>query len=207
MKNYKRFIFDLDYTLLIPDWSREDDFLRRVIPLEEQEEFFRQKQLILNRYELEFPRYDFNTLSDFFKNYGFSVSEEVISGWMFHNGETIKDEVVDGVIELFKYLKKKNKDIIILTSWFSGTQIPRLKRTGLYDLESFELAIGNINKEDCIMIGDSIKSDKLGAENAGIDYYIVDEEHSIKDFLYMLMDSNGKTSSSSEKPKQNIKTY
>lgn len=75
------------------------------------------------------------------------------------------------------------------------------------DLESFELAIGNINKEDCIMIGDSIKSDKLGAENAGIDYYIVDEEHSIKDFLYMLMDSNGKTSSSSEKPKQNIKTY
>lgn len=122
MKNYKRFIFDLDYTLLIPDWSREDDFLRRVIPLEEQEEFFRQKQLILNRYELEFPRYDFNTLSDFFKNYGFSVSEEVISGWMFHNGETIKDEVVDGVIELFKYLKKKNKDIIILTSWFSGTK-------------------------------------------------------------------------------------
>lgn len=222
MKNYKRFIFDLDYTLLIPDWSREDDFLRRVIPLEEQEEFFRQKQLILNRYELEFPRYDFKTLSAFFKNYGFSVSEEVISGWMFHNGETIKDEVVDGVIELFKYLKKKNKDIIILTSWFSGTQIPRPKRTGLYeyidqiiagedamkpDLESFELAIGNINKEDCIMIGDSIKSDKLGAENAGIDYYIVDEEHSIKDFLYMLMDSNGKTSSSSEKPKQNIKTY
>lgn len=222
MKNYKRFIFDLDYTLLIPDWSREDDFLRRVIPLEEQEEFFRQKQLILNRYELEFPRYDFKTLSDFFKSYGFSVSEEVISGWMFHNGETIKDEVVDGVIELFKYLKKKNKDIIILTSWFSGTQIPRLKRTGLYeyidqiiagedamkpDLESFELAIGNINKEDCIMIGDSIRSDKLGAENAGIDYYIVDEEHSIKDFLYILMDSNGKTSSSSEKPKQNIKTY
>ena len=222
MKNYKRFIFDLDYTLLIPDWSREDDFLRRVIPLEEQEEFFRQKQLILNRYELEFPRYDFKTLSDFFKSYGFSVSEEVISGWMFHNGETIKDEVVDGVIELFNYLKSNNKDIIILTSWFSGTQIPRLKRTGLYeyidqivagedamkpDLESFELAIGNINKEDCIMIGDSIRSDKLGAENAGIDYYIVDEEHSIKDFLYILMDSNGKTSSSSEKPKQNIKTY
>lgn len=222
MKNYKRFIFDLDYTLLIPDWSREDDFLRRVIPLEEQEEFFRQKQLILNRYELEFPRYDFKTLSNFFENYGFSVSEEVISGWMFHNGETIKAEVVGGVIELFKYLKKKNKDIIILTSWFSGTQTPRLKRTGLYeyidqiiagedamkpDLESFELAIGNINKEDCIMIGDSIKSDKLGAENAGIDYYIVDEEHSIKDFLYMLMDSNGKTSSSSEKPKQNIKIY
>ena len=25
MKNYKKYIFDLDYTLLIPDWSKEDD--------------------------------------------------------------------------------------------------------------------------------------------------------------------------------------
>lgn len=33
------------------------------------------------------------------------------------------------------------------------------------------------------MVGDSIKSDKVGAENAGIDYYIVDKEHSIKDLL------------------------
>ena len=129
---------------------------------------------------------DFKTLSDFFKSYGFTVSEETISGWMIHNGKTIKDEVADGVIELFDYLKSNGKDIVILTSWFSGTQIPRLKRTGLYDyidkivagedamkpdLESFELAIGATDKEDCIMIGDSIKSDKVGAENAGIDYY------------------------------------
>lgn len=54
------------------------------------------------------------------------------------------------------------------------------------DLESFELAIGNTNKEDCIMIGDSIKSDKIGAENAGIDCYVVDKEHSIKDLLQMI---------------------
>ena len=202
MKNYKKYIFDLDYTLLIPDWSKEDDFLRRNIPLEEQEEFFKQKQLILNKYELEFPKYDFKTLSDYFKSYGFSVSEEVIKGWMIHNGKTIKDKVVDGVIELFDYLKTNNKDIVILTSWFSGTQIPRLKRTGLYeyidkivtgedamkpDLESFELAIGDTNKEDCIIIGDSIKSDKMGALNAGIDYYIVDDEHSIRDLLNMII--------------------
>jgi HAD superfamily hydrolase (TIGR01549 family) len=147
---------------------------------------------------LEFPKYDFKTLSNFFKSYGFTVSEEVINGWMIHNGETIKDEVADGVIDLFDYLKSNNKDIVILTSWFSGTQIPRLKRTGLYkyidqivagedamkpNLESFELAIGSTSKEDCIMIGDSFMSDKKGAENAGIDFYIVDKEHSIRDLL------------------------
>ncbi|MCX4249654.1 MAG: HAD-IA family hydrolase [Bacilli bacterium] len=204
MRNYQKYIFDLDYTLLIPDWSKEDDYFRKNIPLDEQEDFFKQKQAILNKYELEFPKYDFKTLSDFFKNYGFNLSEEVINGWMVYNGETIKDEVVDGVIDLFNYLKENNKDIVILTSWFSGTQIPRLKRTGLYDyvdqivagedamkpdLESFELAIGDTNKEDCIMIGDSIKSDKIGAQNAGIDSYIVDNEHSIRDLLQIIIDN------------------
>ena len=208
MKNYKKYIFDLDYTLLIPDWSKEDDYLRNSIPLEEQEEFFKQKQSILNKYELEFPKYDFKTLSEFFKSYGFSVSEETISGWMIHNGETIKDVVADGVVELLEYLKTDGKDIVILTSWFSGTQVPRLKRTELYgyidkivagedamkpDLESFELAIGDTPKEDCLMIGDSIKSDKAGAENAGIDCYIVDKEHTMRDLLQMILNSKEKT--------------
>lgn len=208
MKDYKKYIFDLYYTLLIPDWSKEDDYFRARIPLEEQEEFFKQKQDILNKYELEFPKYDFKTLSEYFKSYGFTVSEETIKGWMIYNGETIKDEVVDGVIELFKYLKENGKEIVILTSWFSGTQIPRLKRAGLYDyidkivagedamkpdLESFELAIGDTDKEDCIMVGDSIKSDKAGAENAGIDCYIVDKEHSIRDLLQMIMSNKRRT--------------
>ena len=207
MKNYKKYIFDLDYTLLIPDWSLEDDYFRKHIPIDEQEEFFKQKQDILNKYELEFPRYDFKTLSDFFKSYGFTVSEDVINGWMIHNGETIKDEIADGVIELLEYLKANGKKIVILTSWFSGTQIPRLKRTGLYsyidkivagedamkpDLESFELAIGDSNKEECIMIGDSVKSDKVGAENAGIDSYIIDKEHSLVDLLNTIINDSEK---------------
>ena len=202
MKPYKKYIFDLDYTLLIPDWSHEDDYLRERIPVSEQEEFFKQKQGILNEYELEEPKYDFKTLSAKFKKHGFTVSEDVISGWMIHNGDTIIDEVADGVVELFEYLKSKGKDIVILTSWFSGTQIPRLKRTGLYpyinkivagedamkpDLESFLLAIGDTPKEDCIMIGDSIRSDKAGADRAGIDSYIVDKEHSMRDFYQMVV--------------------
>lgn len=86
MRNYQKYIFDLDYTLLIPDWSKEDDYFRKNIPLDEQEDFFKQKQAILNKYELEFPKYDFKTLSDFFKNYGFNLSEKVINGWMVYNG-------------------------------------------------------------------------------------------------------------------------
>jgi len=144
---------------------------------------------------MKFSKYEPKTLSEFFEKFGFHISEEIINGWMIYSGETTKDEIADGTLELFEYLKNNNKEIIILTSWFSKTQIPRLKRTGLYDyvdkiiagedamkpdLEAFKLAIGDTNKEDCIMIGDSIKSDKEGAERAGIDYYIVDYEHSIR---------------------------
>ena len=202
MKDYKKYIFDIDYTILIPDWSKEDDYFKEHILENEQEEFFKNKQSILNKYEQEFPRYNTKTLSDYFKSYGFTVSEDTINGWMIYNGETIKDEVVDGVVDLFKYLKENNKEIVILTSWFSGTQIPRLKRAGLFNyidkivagedamkpgLESFELAIDDTNKKDCIMIGDSIRSDKVGADNAGIDSYIVDKEHTIRNLYNMII--------------------
>lgn len=202
MKDYKKYIFDIDYTILIPDWSKEDDYFKEHILENEQEEFFKNKQCILNKYEQEFPRYNTKTLSDYFKSYGFTVSEDTINGWMIYNGETIKDEVVDGVVDLFKYLKENNKEIVILTSWFSGTQIPRLKRAGLFNyidkivagedamkpgLESFELAIDDTNKKDCIMIGDSIRSDKVGADNALIDSYIVDKEHTIRNLYNMII--------------------
>ena len=202
MKDYKKYIFDVDYTILIPDWSKEDDYFKEHILENEQEEFFKNKQSILNKYEQEFPRYNTKTLSDYFKSYGFTLSEDTINGWMIYNGETIKDEVVDGVVDLFKYLKENNKEIVILTSWFSGTQIPRLKRAGLFNyidkivagedamkpgLESFELAIDDTNKKDCIMIGDSIRSDKVGADNALIDSYIVDKEHTIRNLYNMII--------------------
>ena len=204
MKNYKKYIFDIVYTILIPDWSKEDDYFKLYIPLEEQEEFFKCKQDILNKYERDFPKYNTKTLSDYFGKYGFTVTEDVINGWMLYNGETIVDEVVDGTLALFEYLKENDKEIVILTNWFSGTQIPRLKRAGLLQyidkivagenamkpgLKSFELAIGETEKEDCIMIGDSIRSDKAGADNVGIDCYIVDKNHTIQD-LYEVIRSN-----------------
>ena len=200
MKNYKKVIIDLDYTLLIPDWSKEDEFLKARIPKEEQEEFFKQKQDILDKYEFIFPRYDAATLSEFFGKHGFTVTEKVIKEWMEFNGQNIIDKVAPGAIELLSYLKEHGVEVVILTSWFGATQRPRIKRAGLEpyvdklitgdeamkpDLESFYLAIGNNQKDDCLMVGDSPKSDLAGAQNAGIDCYLVDKEHSLMDLLLM----------------------
>ena len=178
MKDYKKYIFDIDYTILIPDWSKEDDYFKEHILENEQEEFFKNKQSILNKYGQEFPRNNTKTLSDYFKSYGFTVSEDTINGWMIYNGETIKDEVVDGVVDLFKYLKENNKDIDKIVAGEDAMKP---------GLESFELAIDGTNKKDCIMIGDSIRSDKVGADNALIDSYIVDKEHTIRNLYNMII--------------------
>lgn len=201
MKTYKKYIFDIDYTILIPDWSQEDDYFRTIIKEEEQEEFFKQKQAILTKYEQSFPKYDLKALSQYFRVYGFTLSEDDIFGWMCHNSINIKDTVVDGVVDLFSYLKEHDKRIVILTSWFGITQIERLKRSGLYPyvdlvitgdvamkphIDAFNLAIGNTPKDECIMIGDNIRSDKMGADNVGIDSYIVNESNTIRDFYNMV---------------------
>lgn len=197
-KDYKKFIFDLDYTLLIPDWSCEDFYFRENIAPEEQKSFFDEKQDILNKYETEFPTYNSKTLSDYFRDHWFNVSEEVIEGRIEYNGENIKDEIADGTIEFLKYLKEKGKEIVILTNRFSKTQISRLKRAGLMkyinkivagdnamkpSMKSFELAIGDMDKKDCIMIGDSIRSDKDGAKNAEIDCCIVGNWYNIRNLF------------------------
>ena len=204
MKNYDTYIFDVDYTILIPDWSREDEYFRKNIAIEEQEEFFKQKQDIINAYEAEYPKYDYQTLSNHFKNYGFDLSVDILKSWVNFNGMTIKDEITDGTIELFNYLYKLKKNIVIFTYWFKEMQIPRLQRTGLYgyatrlvtgedamkpSLESFNIAIGDTKRENCIMVGDSYEKDIKGAINAGIDYYQVDDKHSIRD-LYELIRSS-----------------
>ena len=105
------------------------------------------------------------------------------------------------LIYLFIYLKEHDKRIVILTSWFGITQIERLKRSGLYPyvdlvitgdvamkphIDAFNLAIGNTPKDECIMIGDNIRSDKMGADNVGIDSYIVNESNTIRDFYNMV---------------------
>lgn len=40
------------------------------------------------------------------------------------------------------------------------------------------------------MIGDSIRNDQNGANNAGIDSYLVDENHTIRDLYNMIINEN-----------------
>lgn len=94
--------------------------------------------------------------------------------------------------EVLLYLKDKQYQLHLITNGFETTQHRKLANSGLKEYfieiitsegsnslkpnkEIFEFAIGKCcaNKEECIMIGDSIEVDIIGAMNAGIDQVYV----------------------------------
>lgn len=194
----EKFIFDLDYTLLIPDWSCEDKFFKENLDKETYLKLKNVNQKILDEFETTYPKYDLEELSSFYKQHGIDLSTELIKKWMFYNGENIIDTVNDGAIPLLDYLKSQDKKIVLLTNWFSVTQIGRLKRSGLYDYfdsiicgdqamksseKSFELAVGNTPKSECIMIGDNKIQDYENALKYGINAYLLSDKNSLVDLL------------------------
>ena len=96
-------------------------------------------------------------------------------------------ETVDGAVELVKYLSSKYK-VYSASNAIYKQQLNRLKMAGLYDYfsgffvseiighqkptkEFFDYCFDNLNgldKEQTIMIGDSLTADILGAKNYGI---------------------------------------
>ena len=199
MKNYKRVIFTLDNTLLIPDKSCEDEFLKTRIKKDDQEEFFNEKQDIINKYEFIFPKYDVATLSEYFGRHGFIVSEETIKDLIIYNGEHIIDTVVPGALELLEYLNNNLIGVVAMTTGFFATELARVKRAGIEpyldnmicgdlamkpDLESFYLAANETPTEYCLFVSNS-EDDIKGALGAKIDSYLLDEEHTLEDLLLM----------------------
>lgn len=194
----EKFIFDLDYTLLIPDWSCEDKFFKDNLDKETYLKLKSVNQKILDEFEATYPKYDLEELSIFYKQHGIDLSTLLIEKWMTYNGENIIDTVNEGSIPLLDYLKSQGKKIVLLTNWFSATQIRRLKRSGLYNYfdsiicgdqamksseKSFELAIGDTPKDKCLMIGDNKIQDYENAIKFGINAYLLSNENSLVDLL------------------------
>ena len=99
------------------------------------------------------------------------------------------------VIDTLEYLKQKY-DLVVLTNWFRDSQADRLKTAGINkyfsnvyateelkmkpDKEGFETAKGNLKNDECIVVGDSLKTDVQGAINADIDVIWLDNMNIVK---------------------------
>lgn len=183
----KRVIFDLDNTLI--KWK--DEYWNAVNRTFDElnlkysiKDINRIKQAVDYYEDGRYDRYDkklmHKTLEKFLE---YELPENFVDIWMKNLGDCAPSEVDENVLETLKYLKSKY-DLVILTNWFKDSQIKRLKTCKIYDFftnvyaaenfkmkpdkEAFTIAMGDFKNNECIVIGDSFKTDILGALNTNI---------------------------------------
>ena len=184
----KRFIFDLDETLLHGDFSRSIEYFKSVLTEEEAKKFFLIYPRYLTEFEKEHKKYDYSTLSKFLsEKTGINITCEIIDGWVKENSSA-NDRLLDETKSMLEYLKDKKKSLVVLTNWFKYEQVERLKNAGILEFfdnvytgdtslkpnkESYLNSCGNYHVNECVMIGDSIENDVIGPNKFGIDsiYY------------------------------------
>ena len=190
----KYLLFDLDDTLI--EWK--DEYIStfyntfKKLNLDYDDDTVNRLNELVDEYEDTFPMY---TKENFLKY----LNEKC--------NTTLPPEFVDVLIneqcdcyikytkeeiETIEYLSKKY-ELICLTNWFTKPQVERLKGAGIYkyfktvsggdehklkpDKEAFNIVE---NKNECIMIGDSLKKDIYPALELGMQAILISQED-IKD--------------------------
>ena len=185
----KRFIFDLDGTLLTGDFKVEKPYFDDIYK-DDSYKIFNNIVKFLNDYEKIFCRYDEKELSNYLSyRSGLKISEDVIKGWIDLVGN-IPDTLEDGVIETLEYLKKNDYNLAVLTNWFGGSQKKRLKRSGLIKYfddiytgdmvlkphrSSYLIARNQFSINDCVIIGDNLSKDYIVPREIGMNSVLYDK--------------------------------
>ena len=186
----KRFIFDLDGTLLTNGFKKEHEFFREQLG-ENAEVFISNTFRYLDDYEHEHYSYDVTDLSKYLSmKSGFEIKESLITGWI-DIGITEIDNMEEGVMDTLEYLYLKNKDVIVLTNWFTKTQVSRLKKSNLIDFidevhcgdtnlkphrSTYLTACGEHSPSECIIIGDNVEKDYLEPQKYGLNALLYDKD-------------------------------
>ena len=185
----KKFIWDLDETLLSCDFSYENIYFKEKLQGQDIECFLQNKHDYLIEYERTFFKYDVKLLSDFLSlKSGIVIDETVIRGWNEHN-KTIPDTIHMGAEEVLSYLQSKGYQNILYTNWFKDVQEERLRRANLLEYFSeiyggelaikpnavgYKKIIKDVNPNEVVMIGDNIINDVLVPRSIGITSYHYD---------------------------------
>ena len=172
----KRFIFDLDHTLLFADYQVEKDYFRDIFR-SDADSFVSDVVGLLYEYEKIYPKYDLDILSNFMtEKTRLDFNKDVINGWIEIFGNC-DNRIDDGVLETLEFLKSRDISIAVLTNWFKKSQEMRLKNSGLLEFiddiyagdfnlkprrEAYISARDRFNNSECVFIGDNLEKDYIG---------------------------------------------
>lgn len=176
----KRIIFDLDGTLI--PWKEEyaAGFNKAVEEFHLDIDISRENEMYVT-YEKNYESYTIENMINHFKNFfNIDVSKDFIITWLNYLGKMSEENKTTN--ELLAYLKEKY-ELVVLTNGFGFSQEKRLEHARMCSYfneiiggdkyikpspNSFKLAIGNLKPEECLMIGDSLEKDILGALKLGL---------------------------------------
>ena len=185
----ERFIFDLDGTLLTNGFKKEREYFKEVFG-EDGKRFFENAFKYLDDYEHQNINYDVHKLSEHLsRESGLNITDSFVEGWIEVGANEI-DTMEEGVMETLEYLSLKGKDVIVLTNWFTKTQVARLRKSKLIDYinevhcgdtnlkphrTTYLCACGEYEPSDCIIIGDNIEKDYYEPQKYGLNAILYDK--------------------------------
>ena len=194
----KTIIFDLDNTLI--EWK--DEYIEALIRTLKQLGFdydinkIKEIDCAITKYEKYHDIYTKKSFVDFINdicktnlpiNFADILIDEQASCYEVFSGEEF---------ETIKYLSQKY-ELIVLSNWFTKTQVERLKNAGIYkyfskvtggdehrlkpSLKAFDIID---NKKECVMVGDSIEADIEPALKLGMQAILITKKDIKKDLRY-----------------------
>lgn len=197
----KRIIFDLDNTLI--EWKEEywDSIEKALIRsnIRYTKNDAEKIKEAVNNYEMEYNIYKKESMLECMKKYSnLNLKIEFIDNWIEELSKCAPEKSDEEIIDTLEYLYKKY-ELVVLTNWFKVSQINRMNKVNItkyfkeiYTPEEFlnkpnkeAFLIASENKiDECIMVGDSLKTDVNGALNVGMKaIYINKEGKENKDYI------------------------
>ena len=153
----KQIIFDIDYTLLKPNYDREYLFLQKYVS-KDNEYFIHHMYEILLEYESNNSRYELCSILNHLNQYSDDVQldERFFNDWVEFSSE-LDEQDTTIVHDVLSYLNDKY-ELVALSNWVRTAQIRKLEQLDLLkyftqvyggddflkpSLESYQLAIGS----------------------------------------------------------------
>lgn len=191
----KRVIFDLDNTLIpFPDdiWCSLNHALDEVNIDYNSKDIDNLIDVIL-KYESKYDKYDkHNMLSEMKKSSSLVLPDKFIDVWLKYLKNYYPQEKNCKLLETLEYLSSKY-ELVVLTNFFTESQKGRLENYGISKYFKYIIgtdAIPNKPKKDafisaslpyktneCVMIGDSLKTDIYGALEVGMDAILISDSY------------------------------
>ena len=183
----KRLIFDLDNTLIIPNYNEMESYANKNI-IGVDYNFYENLNKLLFSFEKENTKYEKEKLYKYLNDKcNVNIPQQVFNNLLEITAKLPEQDFTES-IETLDYLKRKRFEIVILTNWFKDIQYKKLTKAGLAKyidkvysgeeflkprIESYKNAIGQYNYNECAMIGDSFEKDIVIPKKLGMQTFFL----------------------------------